>query len=239
MKDPKIRARVIQEMRTPSDQWENLLLLSGGPKNVLLVSFKNPKLKYLTGKTLAEVAKMRGRSPEETAIELVTEDDSRVGTEYFIMNEGNVKRETALPWMSFGSDEASPAPEGVFLKSQSHPRAYGNTARLLGHYVRDERTTTLQDAVRRLTSLPAGNIGIKQRGWLKPGYYADVVVFDPARIQDHATYEKPDQLATGVDDVFINGVQVLKDGQHTGAKPGRVVHGPGWTGWPGGGACQS
>jgi N-acyl-D-amino-acid deacylase len=238
MKDPKIRARVIQEMRTPSDQWENLLLLSGGPKNVLLVSFKNPKLKYLTGKTLAEVAKMRGRSPEETAIELVTEDDSRVGTEYFIMNEGNVKRETALPWMSFGSDEASPAPEGVFLKSQSHPRAYGNTARLLGHYVRDERTTTLQDAVRRLTSLPAGNIGIKQRGWLKPGYYADVVVFDPARIQDHATYEKPDQLATGVDDVFVNGVQVLKDGQHTGAKPGRVVHGPGWTGWPDGGACR-
>jgi N-acyl-D-amino-acid deacylase len=238
MKDPKIRARVIQEMRTPSDQWENLLLLSGGPKNVLLVSFKNPKLKYLTGKTLAEVAKMRGRSPEETAIELVTEDDSRVGTEYFIMNEGNVKRETALPWMSFGSDEASPAPEGVFLKSQSHPRAYGNTARLLGHYVRDERTTTLQDAVRRLTSLPAGNIGIKQRGWLKPGYYADVVVFDPARIQDHATYEKPDQLATGVDDVFINGVQVMRNGKHTGAKPGRFIRGPGWTGWPGGGACR-
>jgi N-acyl-D-amino-acid deacylase len=238
MKDPKVRARVIQEMRTPSNDWENLLLLSGGPQNVLLVAFKNPKLKPLTGKTLAEVAKMRGKSPEETAIELVTEDDSRVGTIYFIMSDANVKREVGLPWMSFGSDEASPAPEGVFLKSQSHPRAYGNVARLLGHFVRDEHAATLQDAVRRLTSLPASNIGIRQRGWLKPGFYADVVVFDPATIQDHATYAKPDQLATGVDDVFINGVQVMKDGRHTGAKPGRFLRGPGWTGWPGGGACK-
>jgi N-acyl-D-amino-acid deacylase len=238
MKDPKVRARVIEEMKTPSDSWENLLLLSGGPQNVLLVSFKNPKLKYLTGKTLAEVAKMRGKSPEETAIELVTEDDSRVGTIYFLMSDANVKREVGLPWMSFGSDEGSPAPEGVFLKSRSHPRAYGNVARLLGHYVRDEHAATLQDAIRRLTSLPASNIGIKQRGWLRPGYYADVVVFDPATIQDHATYEKPDQLATGVDDVFINGVQVMKDGRHTGAKPGRFLRGPGWTGWPGGGACK-
>ncbi|HEX5257983.1 MAG TPA: D-aminoacylase [Sphingomicrobium sp.] len=238
MQDPKVRARVIQEMRTPSNDWENLLLLSGGPQNVLLVSFKNPKLKYLTGKTLAEVAKMRGKSPEETAIELVTEDDSRVGTIYFIMSDANVKREVGLPWMSFGSDEASPAPEGVFLKSQSHPRAYGNVARLLGHFVRDDHAATLQDAVRRLTSLPASNIGIRQRGWLKPGYYADVVVFDPATIQDHATYAKPDQLATGVDDVFVNGVQVMKDGRHTGAKPGRFLRGPGWTGWPGGGACK-
>jgi N-acyl-D-amino-acid deacylase len=238
LKDPAVRARLIKEMRTPSNDWENLLLLSGGPDNVLLVSFKNPKLKPLTGKTLAEVAKMRGKSPEETAMDLVVEDDSRVGTVYFIMSEDNVKRETGLPWMSFGSDEASPAPEGVFLKSQSHPRAYGNTARLLGHYVRDEHTTTLQDAVRRLTSLPASNIGIRQRGSLKPGYYADVVVFDPATIQDHATFAKPDQLATGVDDVFVNGVQVLRGGKHTGAKPGRVVRGPGWTGWPGGGACK-
>jgi N-acyl-D-amino-acid deacylase len=238
LKDSAVRARLIKEMRTPSNDWENLLLLSGGPQNVLLVSFKNPKLKQLTGKTLAEVAKMRGKSPEETAMDLVVEDDSRVGTEYFIMSDANVKRETGLPWMSFGSDEASPAPEGVFLKSQSHPRAYGNTARLLGHYVRDERTTTLQDAVRRLTSLPATNIGIRQRGSLKPGYYADVVVFDPARIQDHATYAKPDQLATGVNDVFINGVQVLRNGKHTGAKPGRFLRGPGWTGWPGGGACR-
>src|SRR6185503_18867294 len=238
LKDPKIRARLVKEMRTPSNDWENLLLLSGSPDRVLLVAFKNPKLKPLTGKTLAEVAKMRGESPEETAMDLVIEDGSRVGTIYFIMNEDNVKREVGLPWMSFGSDEASPAPEGVFLKSQSHPRAYGNVARLLGHFVRDEHAATLQDAVRRLTSLPASNIGIRQRGWLKPGYYANVVVFDPATIQDHATYAKPDQLATGVDDVFINGVQVMKDGRHTGAKPGRFLRGPGWTGWPGGGACS-
>jgi len=238
MKDPQVRARVIHEMKTPSNEWENLLLLAGSPQNVLLVSFKNPKLKYLTGKTLAEVAKMRGKSPEETAIELVSEDDSRVGTIYFLMSDANLKREVGLPWMAFGSDEASPAPEGVFLKSRSHPRAYGNVARLLGHYVRDEHATTLQDAIRRLTSFPAANIGIRQRGSLRPGYYADVVVFDPRTIQDHATYEKPDQLATGVEDVFVNGVQVLKDGKHTGAKPGRFVHGPGWTGWPGGGACR-
>src|SRR6476661_6675319 len=218
MKDPAVRARLVQEMRTPSNDWENLLLLAGSPDRVLLGAFKNPKLKPLTGKTLAEVAKMRGKSPEETAMDLVVEDDSRVGTVFFIMNEENVKRETGLPWMSFGSDEASPAPEGVFLKSQSHPRAYGNVARLLGKYVRDEHSTTLQDAVRRLTSLPATNIGIKQRGWLKPGYYGDVVVFDPARIQDHATFAKPDQLATGVADVFVNGVQVMRNGKHTGAK---------------------
>ena len=238
MKDPAIRARVIQEMRTPSDQWENLLLLAGGPQNVLLVSFKNPKLKPLTGKTLAQVAKMRGKSPEETAIELVSEDDSRVGTIYFLMSDENVKREVGLPWMSFGSDEGAPAPEGVFLKSRAHPRAYGNVARLLGHYVRDEHAASLPDAIRRLTSLPAANLSLKGRGLLKAGYYGDVVVFDPATIQDHATYEKPAQLATGVEDVFINGAQVLKGGKHTGAKPGRVVRGPGWTGWPGGGACH-
>ena len=238
LKDPAVRERLVKEMRTPTNDWENLLLLSGSPDNVLLVAFKNPKLKPLTGKTLAEVAKMRGKSPEETAMDLVIEDGSRVGTVYFLMNEDNVKREAALPWMSLGSDEASPAPEGVFLKSQSHPRAYGNTARFLGKYVRDEHATTLQDAIRRLTSLPATNIGVRNRGWLAPGYYADVVVFDPATIQDHATFAKPDQLATGVDDLFINGVQVLKDGKHTGAKPGRFVRGPGWTGWPDGGACK-
>jgi N-acyl-D-amino-acid deacylase len=238
MQDPKVRARVIAEMKTPSNDWENLLLLSGGPQNVLLVSFKNPKLKPLTGKTLAEVAKMRGKSPEETAIELVTEDDSRVGTIYFLMSDDNVKREVGLPWMSFGSDEGAPAPEGVFLKSRSHPRAYGNVARLLGHYVRDEHAATLQDAIHRLSWLAATNIGIRGRGALLPGYYGDVVVFDPKTIQDHATYEKPDQLATGVEDVFVNGVQVMKEGRHTGAKPGRVVHGAGWTGWPDGGACK-
>jgi N-acyl-D-amino-acid deacylase len=238
MKDPKIRAQVIEEMRTPTDKWENLLLLSGGPENVLLVAFKNPKLKPLTGKTLAEVAKMRGKSPEETAIELVTEDESRVGTIYFLMSEDNVKREVGLPWMSFGSDAEAPAPEGVFLKSSTHPRAYGNVAHLLGHYVRDEKAATLQDAIHRLSWLPATNLGIRGRGALKAGYYADVVVFDPATIQEHATYAKPHQLATGVRDVFVNGVQVMKNGQHTGAKPGRVVHGPGWTGWPDGGACH-
>jgi N-acyl-D-amino-acid deacylase len=238
MKDPAVRARLVQEMRTPSNDWENLLLLSGSPDNVLLISFKNPKLKPLTGKTLAEVAKMRGKSPEETAMDLVIEDGSRVGTVYFIMSEDNVKREVGLPWMSFGSDEASEAPEGVFLKSSSHPRAYGNFVRVLAEYVRKDRVATLPDAIRRLTSLPATNLGIRQRGSLKPGYYADVVVFDPATVQDHATFEKPKQLATGVDDVFVNGVQVLKNRKHTGAKPGRFVRGPGWTGWPGGGACK-
>ncbi len=238
LKDPKIRARLVKEMRTPSNDWENLLLLSGSPDRVLLVSFKNPKLKPLTGKTLAEVAKMRGKSPEETAMDLVIEDGSRVGTIYFIISEDNVKREVGLPWMSFGSDEASEAPEGVFLKSSSHPRAYGNFVRVLAEYVRKDHAANLPDAIRRLSSLPATNLGIRQRGSLKPGYYGDVVVFDPATVQDHATFEKPKQLATGVDDVFVNGVQVLKDGKHTGAKPGRFVRGPGWTGWPGGGACR-
>jgi len=237
MRDPATRARLVKEMRTPSNDWENLMLLAGSPDRVLLISFKNPKLKPLTGKTLAEVAKMRGKSPEETAMDLVIEDGSRVGTVYFLMSEDNVKREAGLPWMSFGSDEASEAPEGVFLKSSSHPRAYGNFSRVLAKYVREDHAGVLPDAIRRLTSLPATNLSLKQRGWLKPGYYADVVVFDPAKIQDHATFEQPKQLATGVDDVFINGVQVLRSGRHTGAKPGRFVRGPGWTGWPGGGAC--
>jgi N-acyl-D-amino-acid deacylase len=238
MKDPAVRARLVKEMRTPSTDWENLMLLAGSPDKVLLIAFKNPKLKPLTGKTLGEVARMRGKSPEETAMDLVIEDGSRVGTVYFLMSEDNVKREVAQPWMSFGSDEASEAPEGVFLKSSSHPRAYGNFVRVLAEYVRKDHAAALPDAIRRLSSLPASNLGIRQRGSLKPGYYADVVLFDPATVQDHATFEKPKQLATGVDDVFVNGVQVLKDGKHTGAKPGRVVRGPGWTGWPGGGACR-
>ena len=171
-------------------------------------------------------------------MDLVIEDGSRVGTVYFLMSEDNVKREVALPWMSFGSDEQSEAPEGVFLKSSSHPRAYGNFIRVLAEYVRKDRVAALPDAIRRLTSLPATNLSLRQRGWLKPGYYADVVVFDPATIQDHGTFAKPKQLATGVDDVFVNGTQVWRDGKHTGAKPGRVVRGPGWTGWPDGGACR-
>ena len=238
LKDPATRARLVEEMRTPSKDWENLMLLAGSPDKVLLIGFKNDKLKPLTGMTLAEVAKMRGKSAEETAMDLVIEDNSRVGTVYFLMSEDNVKRQIGLSWMSFGSDAESQAPEGVFLKSSTHPRAYGNFARLLGKYVRDEKAASLPDAIRRITSLPATNLGIRQRGSLKAGYYADVVVFDPARIQDHATFAKPQQLATGVDDVFVNGVQVLRSGKHTGAKPGRVVRGPGWTGWPGGGACK-
>jgi N-acyl-D-amino-acid deacylase len=238
LKDPATRAKVAQEMRTPSNEWENLMLLAGSPDRVLLISFKNPKLKPLTGKTLAEVARMRGKSPEETAIDLVIEDGSRVGTVYFLMSEDNIKREVALPWMSFGSDEQSERPAGVFLKSSSHPRAYGNFVRVLAEYVRKDRVAELPDAIRRLSALPATNLGIRNRGLLKAGYYGDVVVFDPATVQDHATFEKPKQLATGVDDVFINGVQVLRNGRHTGAKPGRVVRGPGWTGWPGGGACR-
>ena len=239
LKDPASRERVIREMRDPNAQgWENLLLLAGGPEKVLLIGFKNPRLKPLTGKTLAEVAKLRGKSPEETAMDLVIEDESRVGTVYFLMSDDNVRRQVGLPWMSFGSDAESQEPAGVFLKSSTHPRAYGNFARLLGKYVRDEKAAALPDAIRRLTSLPASNLGIKGRGLLRAGYYADVVVFDPAAIRDHATFDKPQQLSTGVRHVLVNGVQVLKDGKHTGAKPGRVVRGRGWSGWPGGGACR-
>jgi len=230
LKNPLIRERVKREMRTPTDQWENLYLAAGSPENVLLVEFKNEALKPLTGKTLAEVAKRRGRSPEDTAIDLVIEDGSSVGAVYFLMSEENIKKQIALPWVSFGSDAGSLAPEGVFLKSSTHPRAYGNFARLLGKYVRDEKVITLEEAIRRLTSLPASNLKLDRRGLLKPGHFADVVVFDPAKIQDHATFEKPHQYSTGMVHVFVNGVQVLKDGEHTGAKPGRVVRGPGWKG---------
>ena len=237
LKDPSLRARAIAEMHGPK-AGENTKIVTDEPDKVLLVGFKNPKLKPLTGKTLGEVARERGKAPEAVAADLIVEDGSRIQVVYFSMNEDNVRREVALPWMSFGSDAASQAPEGVFLKSSTHPRAYGNVARLLGHYVREDHATTLQDAIRRLTSLPATNLSIKQRGSLKPGYYADVVVFDPATIRDNATYARPQQLASGVRDVFINGVEVLKDGVHTSAKPGRVVRGPGWAGWPGGGACH-
>ncbi len=232
MRDPAIKARVIREMQTPTDAWENTLRNAGKAENVLLVAFKNPALKPLTGKTLAEVAKQRGVSPEEAAIDLVVEDHSRVGAVYFLMSEDNVKQAIALPWMTFDSDEGSHAPEGAFLKSQPHPRAYGNFARLLGKYVRDEHVITLQDAIRRLTALPAHNLKLRERGELKAGYFADIVIFDPATIADRATYAQPQQFATGVRDVFVNGVQVLKDGEHTGAKPGQFVRGPGWSGWP-------
>src|SRR5262245_13776005 len=226
--DPAIRKRVAREMRTRTDAWENLLLEAGSPEKVLLVAFKQDSLKPLTGKSLAEVARLRGKTPEETAMDLVMADDSRVGAVYFLMSEENVRRQVGLPWVAFDSDEGSQAPEGVFLKSNPHPRAYGCFARLLGRYVRDEKATTLPDAVRRLTSFPAENLGLARRGRLAPGYFADVVVFDPTTIQDHATFEKPHQYSTGVRDVFVNGVQVLSHGEHTDAKPGRVVRGRGW-----------
>jgi N-acyl-D-amino-acid deacylase len=231
LQDPATRARVAREMREPTDAWENLLVAAGKPENVLLVAFNTDALKPLTGKTLAEVARLRGKSPEETAMDLVIEDHSRVGTVYFLMSEDNVKLGLSQPWVALGSDEGSYEPRGVFLKSQPHPRAYGNFARFLGHYVRDEHVTTLADAVRRLAALPAHNLKLRGRGELKTGNYADIVVFDAATIADHATYDQPQQFATGVRDVFVNGVQVLKDGEHTGALPGQVVRGPGWTGW--------
>jgi N-acyl-D-amino-acid deacylase len=230
LKDPATREKVAKEMATPTDAWENFFV-AAGPEKILLVAFKNDTLKPLTGKTLAEVARMRGKSPQETAMDLVIEDDSRIGTVYFLMSEDNVRKEIALPWLSFGSDAEAPSTEGVFLKSNPHPRTYGNVARLLGRYVRDEKVIPLEEAVRKLTSLPAANLKIRDRGLLKAGYFADVVVFDPAKIQDHATFDKPHQYATGVRQVFVNGVQVLKDGEPTGAAAGRVVRGPGWTGW--------
>jgi N-acyl-D-amino-acid deacylase len=227
MRDPATRQRVVLEMRTPTDSWENLLLAAGSPENVLLVGFRNQGLKHLTGKTLAEVAARRKSSPEETAMDLVIEDNSRVDTVYFMMDEENVKKNIALPWVSFGSDAGSPAAEGAFLLSQPHPRTYGNFARLLGKYVREEKVIPLQDAIRKLTALPAENLRLADRGLLRAGYLADVVVFDPATIQDHATYAQPHQYATGMKHVFVNGTQVLADGEHTGAKPGRAVWGRG------------
>jgi N-acyl-D-amino-acid deacylase len=230
MKDPKIRQQALAEMRKPSDKWENLLQLSGSPDRVLLVEFSNDSLKKFTGKTLAEVSKIYGKSPEETAMDLVIADSTRVGTVYFMMDEENIKRQIALPYVSFGSDAASMAPEGYFIKSNTHPRAYGNFARLLGKYVRDEKVIPLEEAVRRLTSLPTSNMKIRKRGLLKPGYFADVVVFNPAKVQDYATFEKPHQYSAGMVDVFVNGTQVLAQGEHTGAHPGRAVRGPGWRG---------
>ncbi len=230
LQDGETRRRVRREMSTPTDEWENLYLAAGA-EGTLLVGFKNDELKPLTGKTLAQVAAERGVSPEEAAMDLVVEDGSRVQVVYFLMSEENVARQIAIPWVSFGSDGGSKAPEGVFVLSSTHPRAYGNFARLLGKYVRDESVIPLEEAIRKLTSQPAANLRIRRRGELRSGYYADVVVFDPATIQDHGTFEDPHQYATGVEHVFVNGVQVLADGEHTGATPGRVVRGPGWSGW--------
>jgi N-acyl-D-amino-acid deacylase len=238
LKDPATRARVVAEMRDPAPAWENLYGAAGA-EGTLLLAFKNPKLKPLTGKTLAQVARMRGESPEDAAIDLVIEDGTRVGVAYFLMSEENVRREVALPWVSFDSDEAAPAPEGVFLKSNNHPRAYGNFARVLAEYVRAQKVVTLQEAIRKLTALPAATLSLSDRGTLQAGRFADVVVFDPATIQDHATYERPHQLATGVEEVWVNGQRALRHGEATGAHSGRAVRGRAWTGAPGGGCRRT
>jgi N-acyl-D-amino-acid deacylase len=227
LRDPATREKIAAEVKIDSNKWENLYIGAGAPDKILLVGFKSEKLKPLTGKTLAEVAKMRGKDPIETIMDLISEDESRIGAIYFVMSEENVKKEMAKPWISFCSDEASQAPEGVFLKSNPHPRAYGSFARVLGKYARDERVIPMPEAIRRLSAFPATNLGLDHRGILKEGMFADVVVFDPTTIADHATFEKPHQYATGVKHVFVNGVQVIKDGEHTGAKPGRALWGPG------------
>jgi N-acyl-D-amino-acid deacylase len=237
LKDPAVRARLVIEMREPSPTWENLLQRAG-PQGALLLEFKNPALKPLAGKTLQEVATLRGMSPEETAMQLVIEDGSRVGVAYFLMSEENVRREVALPWVSFGSDAGAPAPEGVFLLSSEHPRAYGNFVRVLAKYVREDRIIKLEEAVRKLSALPAQNLSLKDRGMLRDGYFADVVIFDPRTVQDHATYEHPHQLSTGMDEVWVNGVQALHNGEATRAPSGRFVRGRAWTGYPGGG-CRA
>ena len=239
LKDPAIRARVIAEMRNPHPaDWENLYGAAGAG-GTLLLEFKNPKLKPLTGKSLAEVAKMRGVSPEDVAVDLVIEDGSRVGIAYFLMSEDNIRRQVALPWVSFGSDEAGDAPEGVFLLSAAHPRAYGNFARVFAQYVRHDHVLSMEQAVRKLATLPADNLSLPDRGRLKIGAYADVAVFDPDTIQDHATYDHPHQLSSGMKFVIVNGKFALKDGVATGAATGRVVRGRAWTGAPDGGCRKS
>ena len=228
LKNPAIRKKVLQEMRTPTNKWENLLLNAGDPERVLLLGFTNDSLKRYAGKTLGQVAKLYGKSPEETAMDLVIADSTRVETAYFLMSEDNIKRQIALPYVSFGSDAGSPTAAGMFLKYKEHPRAYGNFSRLLGKYVRDEKVISLEEAIRKLTSLPAENLKIKKRGALMPGYFADIVVFDPSNIQDHATFENSHQYSTGMEQVFVNGIMVIGDGDHTGARPGRIVRGPGY-----------
>jgi N-acyl-D-amino-acid deacylase len=229
MKDPAMRKKALTEMRTPTDKWENLMMLAGDFNKVLLLGFTNDSLrKNYTGKTLAEVAKQYGKSPEETAMNLVITDGTRVGTAYFLMTEENVKKQIALPYVSFGSDAESSTAAGNFLKTPTHPRAYGNFSRLLGKYVREEKVIPLEEAIRRLTLLPASNLKIKKRGLLQVGYYADLAIFDPGKIADHATFENPHQYSTGMVHVFVNGTQVLEHGEHTNARPGRIVRGPGW-----------
>jgi N-acyl-D-amino-acid deacylase len=230
LKNPSIRRRLVDEISQPSDEWENFFLATRSPHNIIPVGFKTDSLKRYTGKTLGQIGKLRGTSPIETAMDLVVQDNSRVDAVYFLMSEPNVAKKAVLPWMSFGSDAESLAPEGIFLESNVHPRAYGNFARLLSRYVREKNLVPLEEAIRRLTSFPAENLGLERRGALLPGYFADIVVFDPDGMKDYATFQKPHRYSIGVKHVFVNGVQVLNNGEHTGATPGRVVRGPGWTG---------
>lgn len=230
LRDPAIRARVISEMRGTPVGWENTLREAGSPERVLLIGFKNPQLKPLTGMTLAQVAAQRGTSPEDTIIDLVIEDDSRVDAVFFLMTEDNIRKNIQWPWTMLGSDAGSMAPEGKFLLKSTHPRAYGNFARFLGKYIRDEQVIGLAEGIRRLTSLPAHQAGISGRGRLAVGYAADVVVFDPTKIADTATYDKPHSYAVGVSEVLVNGTAVLRSGEHTDARPGKFVKGPGWKG---------
>jgi len=239
LQDPAVRRRVAAEMRAENTDWENLMHAAGGPEQVLIVVLRKPELKPLIGKTLAEIAVVRGVSPEDAAMDLVAGDESRVGAIYFIMSEDEVRRKVALAFMSFGSDGTAVSAEGDFLKSNLHPRGYGNFARVFARYVRDEKLVTIEDAVRRMTAHPAAVLGLRDRGRLEAGYHADVVVFDPATIQDHATYVKPHQYATGVSQVIVNGVLALENGEPTDARPGRFVRGRAWTGWPDGGCRAS
>lgn len=228
LKDPIVRKQTIKDMNSKTNQWENFFYAVGTPENILVVGFKQDSLKKYIGKSLAAVAKMRGTSAEETAMDLIIQDSTRVECIFFLMDENNVKKQIAIPWLSFGSDEGSYEPAGVFLKSNPHPRAYGNFARVLGKYVREEKIISLQEAIRKLSKLPASNLKIKNRGEIKTGNYADIVIFDPAKVKDNATFDKPHQYAEGMIHVFVNGVPVLKNGEHTGAKPGKFVKGPGW-----------
>lgn len=230
LRDPETRQRLAREMREDSDEWDNRLA-SGGAETVLLVEFRNPNLKHLAGRTLAEVASERGISPEETAMDLVIEDGTRVGAMYFNQSEDVVRKAVQQPWVSFCTDAVAIAAEGDALLNHRHPRTYGTFPRILGHYVRELDLLSLEDAIHRASGLPATNLSLKERGFLREGYYADVLVFDPETITDRATFDQPHQYSEGMEQVFINGQQVIADGQHTGALPGRVVRGPGWTGW--------
>ena len=231
LRDPATRQAIIAEMNERSTAWENLYRAVGSPENILLVDFRNPDCSQYIGKTLSAIARLRGAGPEETALDLLVENDGAVSAIYFIIDEENIRRQVQIPWVSFCSDSESSAPEGPFLEASTHPRAYGSFARLLGQFVRDEQLLPLEEAVRRLTALPADTLKLRERGRLRPGHYADVVVFDPAGVRHNATYAAPQTYAEGMIHVFVNGVQVLADGVHTGARPGQVVRGPGWSGW--------